>query len=476
MAGQLRKEQTYGWYPSVRDIYLSKNQPIPYHLECLYKFKESGYYNPKAEPPESTIRIGIPAPPSSRPSTATSSTGSSGRASSRRAKSVPVPKFTPVPTLHIPTPAQCWSARLSETPYGVFDPNTPTSSIPKGGLAAEKEEKRVSTVSWPAQKIVGKLRLRAQRGWHLPGVLSSRRVAPSFPGPSNSATVGIVQSHHRQRGRRRHAATAVAAIYAAAAAGTAGTAAEATAIRRIRRTAAAAAATVPPATTSGRQERVKSACSFRAKPFIPQRPIHSAGPTRPPAQTGHSYSQRWKGDEVTGDKLKAQPKAGKTTKKKVQTKAAKVVPEEQTKIVVTTWDERKVPNDAEPLGRMQPPKSPVSAERLATKENLGTGTSYEEVVAKYGWRAEVHGDPYNIKKITERKSYCIKCEEPEIPPDPPGVHMENKETFFLNTIPRRPATFDVHQEWISETIHAKRMALQKKEGFRTRWKNFAFAY
>lgn len=80
------------------------------------------------------------------------------------------------------------------------------------------------------------------------------------------------------------------------------------------------------------------------------------------------------------------------------------------------------------------------------------------------------------RKITERKSYCIKCEEPEIPPDPPGVHMENKETFFLNTIPRRPATFDVHQEWISETIHAKRMALQKKEGFRTRWKNFAFAY
>ncbi|PVD31398.1 hypothetical protein C0Q70_06810 [Pomacea canaliculata] len=414
MAGQLRKEQTYGWYPSVRDIYLSKNQPIPYHLECLYKFKESGYYNPKAEPPESTIRIGIPAPPSSRPSTATSSTGSSGRASSRRAKSVPVPKFTPVPTLHIPTPAQCWSARLSETPYGVFDPNTPTSSIPKGGLAAEKEEKRVSTVSWPAQKIVGKYD-RPYEPLETPTVFDEPLPTPA---PSNGGYVFVPNGD--------------------------------------------------------------GTCQVYSPPVVwPQaspRPIHSAGPTRPPAQTGHSYSQRWKGDEVTGDKLKAQPKAGKTTKKKVQTKAAKVVPEEQTKIVVTTWDERKVPNDAEPLGRMQPPKSPVSAERLATKENLGTGTSYEEVVAKYGWRAEVHGDPYNIKKITERKSYCIKCEEPEIPPDPPGVHMENKETFFLNTIPRRPATFDVHQEWISETIHAKRMALQKKEGFRTRWKNFAFAY
>lgn len=38
MAEQLRKEQTYGWYPSVRDIYLSKNQPIPYRKNCFLIF------------------------------------------------------------------------------------------------------------------------------------------------------------------------------------------------------------------------------------------------------------------------------------------------------------------------------------------------------------------------------------------------------------------------------------------------------
>lgn len=393
-------------------------------LECLYKFKESGYYNPKAEPPESTIRIGIPAPPSSRPSTATSSTGSRGHASSRRAKSVPVPKFTPVPTLHIPTPAQCWSARLSETPYGVFDPNTPTSSIPKGGLAAEKEEKRVSTVSWPAQKIVGKYD-RPYEPLETPTVFDEPLPTPA---PSNGGYVfvpngdGTCQVYSPPVVWPQASPVPPTPQRSASSRATIGSAEGADMRQQLwqRYTQQQQQAQqelqqkqqrfeeyvgqlqqqqppVPPATTSGRQERVKSACSFRAKPSIPQRPIHSAGPTRPPAQTGHSYSQRWKGDEVTGDKLKAQPKAGKTTKKKVQTKAAKVVPEEQTKIVVTTWDERKVPNDAEPLGRMQPPKSPVSAERLATKENLGTGTSYEEMVAKYGWRAEVHGDPYNIK-------------------------------------------------------------------------------
>lgn len=336
---------------------------------------------------------------------------------------MPVPKFTPVPTLHIPTPAQCWSARLSETPYGVFDPNTPTSSIPKGGLAAEKEEKRVSTVSWPAQKIVGKYD-RPYEPLETPTVFDEPLPTPA---PSNGGYVfvpngdGTCQVYSPPVVWPQASPVPPTPQRSASSRATIGSAEGADMRQQLwqRYTQQQQQAQqelqqkqqrfeeyvgqlqqqplVPPATTSGRQERVKSACSFRAKPSIPQRPIHSAGPTRPPAQTGHSYSQRWKGDEVTGDKLKAQPKAGKTTKKKVQTKAAKVVPEEQTKIVVTTWDERKVPNDAEPLGRMQPPKSPVSAERLATKENLGTGTSYEEVVAKYGWRAEVHGDPYNIK-------------------------------------------------------------------------------
>lgn len=54
--------------------------------------------------------------------------------------------------------------------------------------------------------------------------------------------------------------------------------------------------------------------------------------------------------------------------------------------------------------------------------------------------------------------------------------MENMETFFYNTIPKRPMAYTIHKEWVSEVIHAKRMELQKREGLKHRWKNFAFAY
>jgi hypothetical protein len=72
--------------------------------------------------------------------------------------------------------------------------------------------------------------------------------------------------------------------------------------------------------------------------------------------------------------------------------------------------------------------------------------------------------------------YYVKCTEPVIPPEPPKVHMESKDTFFLNTIPRRHATFDVGQDWISEGLHAQRIELQKREGVNYRYKNFSFAY
>ncbi|KAK3084657.1 hypothetical protein FSP39_017058 [Pinctada imbricata] len=101
---------------------------------------------------------------------------------------------------------------------------------------------------------------------------------------------------------------------------------------------------------------------------------------------------------------------------------------------------------------------------------------YDAELKKYGWRMEVHGDPYKIKPITKRLTYYVTCQEPEIESEGPKVHMENGETFFYNTIPRRPACFAIHKEWISETIHAKRMELQKREGIKHRWKNFAFVY
>ncbi|XP_063396404.1 uncharacterized protein LOC134681000 isoform X2 [Mytilus trossulus] len=111
-----------------------------------------------------------------------------------------------------------------------------------------------------------------------------------------------------------------------------------------------------------------------------------------------------------------------------------------------------------------------------TVSRVATPDQYERDREKYGWRAEVHGDPLKIKKVMKRLPYYVQCEDPVIPPNPPKAYMENMETFFYNTIPRRPMAYTIHKEWVSEVIHAKRMELQKREGLKHRWKNFAFVY
>lgn len=80
------------------------------------------------------------------------------------------------------------------------------------------------------------------------------------------------------------------------------------------------------------------------------------------------------------------------------------------------------------------------------------------------------------RKVSRRLPYTVKVPEPETERDPPKVHMENIETFFLNTIPRRPLAFTIDKEWISEVLHKKRMEMQKKHGLNYRYKNFSFVY
>jgi hypothetical protein len=67
---------------------------------------------------------------------------------------------------------------------------------------------------------------------------------------------------------------------------------------------------------------------------------------------------------------------------------------------------------------------------------------------------------FHYRKVAKRLPYYVTCDEPVIPPDPPKIHMENMETFFYNTIPKRPMAYTIHKEWVSEVIHAKRMELQ----------------
>ena len=83
---------------------------------------------------------------------------------------------------------------------------------------------------------------------------------------------------------------------------------------------------------------------------------------------------------------------------------------------------------------------------------------------------------FHCRKVARRLPYTVKVDIPETERDPPKVHMENNETFFLNTIPRRPMTFAIDKEWISEMIHAKRVEFQKKHGINYRYKNFSFVY
>ncbi|XP_071094095.1 uncharacterized protein [Haliotis cracherodii] len=177
-----------------------------------------------------------------------------------------------------------------------------------------------------------------------------------------------------------------------------------------------------------KRTRIKSASLHREKTPIPTRPVKSAGPVRspmPPRSTTPAPEPR----------LSSPPKP-------------------------------KTPV----LRPKTPAQDPDSADEGVEAEE------WEVAREKYGWMAEVHGNPYGYKKIAKRLPYTVKCVEPELAPEPPVTYMENMETFFFNTIPRRPMTFAVHKEWISEVLHAKRLELQKREGVKYRWKNFGFVY
>jgi len=81
----------------------------------------------------------------------------------------------------------------------------------------------------------------------------------------------------------------------------------------------------------------------------------------------------------------------------------------------------------------------------------------------------------HFRKTTDRLPYTVKCREPRIADYPYKTKVIVGDTFFLNTIPRKPMTFDVHPEWQSETFVAKRKELAKQgKVFHTR--NFGFVY
>ncbi|KAK7087930.1 hypothetical protein V1264_021919 [Littorina saxatilis] len=225
----------------------------------------------------------------------------------------------------------------------------------------------------------------------------------------------------------------------------------------------------PPSSASGRseastfrRERVKSATTHRTKPGIPQRPVFSARPASDTVICAQGVHHKGKSPALHHSALCQQDlmHLGKTI----------------TELELHRMQEEQQEEALRPQQPMNPLSLSPSLEDLMIADDRSPSPDNQEAVDKYGWRAQVHGDPHNIKKTTKRLPYTVKCAEPSVAPEPPKVHMECRETFFYNTIPRRKANFDVHQEWLSETLHAKRIELQKREGVNYRYKTFSFAY
>lgn len=373
----------------------------------MYKFKDSGYYNPLAKAPESSLIVkGVaksPSLPPSRPASCASKTSSNGRpAFARRPKSVPVPKFKPTPKLSIPTPLQCWSDHLAETPYGIVSP--------AGSAAAPTKQE----LAWPGQRILSKYD-RPYQPERSPSVFDTPIPPPSpdtggyvfipngdgtcqvhsppvywpasSPKPptpqhsvSSRASLGsldgiqirqefqnVFQKHlqeaedesRKQKARQERFEGLILEEQEKQQQLEDGLLPAPRSAPEMRKTP------VSPA----KRERTKSATTYRAKSSTPQRPIHSAGLVRPPV--GKSS------DVVNLPRAEAENE-GRVSKGRQEI--------------------RTITSSSSSSSSVARPKT---APASACQDDLATidqdNQDYDEVVKKYGWRAEVHGDPYNIK-------------------------------------------------------------------------------
>ena len=112
---------------------------------------------------------------------------------------------------------------------------------------------------------------------------------------------------------------------------------------------------------SVRRDRIMSATTRRDKTPVPERPVYSARPSRAASDT-----------------------------------AVYKIPQATDLELYRAWEaEEKSPSVP---SRPENPLPPTpSLEDLVIEEDRSPSPQYEDMVNTYGWRAEVHGDPYNIK-------------------------------------------------------------------------------
>ncbi|XP_052219238.1 uncharacterized protein LOC127836591 isoform X4 [Dreissena polymorpha] len=399
-------EQTYGWYPSAKNVYEDRRigTLTPYQLEALYRYRDSKYYTAPATPPEQRT----PKPPRPSPSPAARPQSSHSRASVRsdnggdhvtlaiRPRSAPIhTTYKPPPRLNLPTPQQCWSTHIPET-----------------------------DITMPAPQTATLVQARTFESISAPMPVPEPETQPS-PAPSQ---------------------------------------------------------------TSGKIVRIQSAKARRETPTKPQRPVKSAGPVRPtpspvvqtPEPSGFCLWPDPRADLDYPDGYNQFPDRVLFS----PTRPSAPTPPASDRMVqnrTPSSTSMRSPSGKPPSGKKTPlrPKapSPYKMELYTDADEYRSETpDYFQETMKHGWMMEIHGDPLKLKKTSKRLPYTVKVPEPETERDPPKVHMENNETFFLNTIPRRPMAFAIDKEWISEVIHKKRLEMQKKHGINYRYKNFAFVY
>lgn len=456
------KEHTYGWYPSAKNVYEERRMgaPTPYQIEALYRFRDSKYYQPPITPaeqrtPKPSSQASMQRSPSQRPASSTSH-ASKPSTITLRAKSVPLhTKYKPPPKLMLPKPQECWSTQTPEEEVRALPASLQVSrpvSLRKSATPQATpvwqppttEQPRDTTISPPPKTVTPK------------------------PTPPPSAPV----------------TTPLAAPI-------------------VIPTAADQGVTKAPSTSGLSQKfaRVQSAKVRRESATRPQRPVKSAGPVRAspglqlaPGEVGivhespmpahPDFNIAWPQPDTLAEEDmidRTTPLAFTPIRPSAPTPPQSLRPASSQR---TPSVRSGVPSPANkpPSSKKGPlrPKapSPFKMEKMLEEDDIFRAETpdYETEARKHGWLMEVHGNPLNLKKVSRRLPYTVKVDEPETERDPPKVHMENIETFFLNTIPRRPMAFTIDKEWISEMIHAKRMELQKKHGINYRYKNFSFVY
>ncbi|CAG5136282.1 unnamed protein product [Candidula unifasciata] len=452
------KEATYGWYPSANDIYRPKGRPSSHHLQCLYKFH--GYRGqPVVHQAELFVR-GV----------SSSTTPDLSQHTKRISKSAPIPKLRTESIIHIPMPTQCWSkCATQETQWGLVGDHSPKTPDP------------LSKVSWPILQDGNQLQLKAEKTAqqnqrqllmeHVPKpqeryVLEGRQIpqhAWGFRQQSQDFSDSSSESSSRLTWPNAHRAQPA----------------------RPQSSASRQSDVHPQERSVGNRQRPSSSPARSSLSSVQGHKSTRSPLTPAPPNKGNNSSVklccRTQSATVRQQKtrLPTRPVTAFSDKHSMQEQEPMVLSSSHcgTDIILpeTAAAPVQLPNNSYDSAGC--PGATESSRSSSYDKEDSVDESYESVVERYGWRAQIHGDPYQLKRPVKRESYTVQCTAPDTLPDPPSVHMETKDPFFYNTIPRKALSFSVDREWMSELLLAKRLELQKRDnGIRYSYKKFAFVY